>query len=126
MSTPTSWNEVPDPGGPNANREGPGYEIRKGYVHAGYGFGAGPTVLAVGDQFRIGSTTYNVVSINLGGLPWGGYPPNDTVTLSDGGGTVTIAALLGLTSYAPTGGVRSYVRTFAASALSVWGPQTPY
>jgi hypothetical protein len=78
----------------------------------------------VGDQFLIGSTTYTVMSINLVPPAYPGQH-SDTVTLSDGGGTITIAALLGWTSYAPTGGVRSYVRTYAASALSVWGTQTP-
>lgn len=125
MSTPTCWNEVPDPGGPNANRDGSGYEIRKGYVHAGWGFGAGPSVLAVGDVFTAaGGTTYTVQSINLAPPTYPGQP-SDTVTFV-GGTTITVAALLGLTSYAPTGGVRSYVRTTAASALSVWGPQVPH
>jgi hypothetical protein len=126
MSTPTSWTEVPDPGGPAANRDGPGYEVRKGYVHAGYGFGAGPSVLAVGDVFTTASGgTFTVEAINLGGQPWGGYDPDDTVTLSGGVGTIAIVRLLGMTSYAPTGGVRSYVRTYAASSLAVFGTQVP-
>jgi len=79
----------------------------------------------VGDVFTTAGGTFTVQSISLGGVPQGSTPPNDTVTFV-GGTTITIAALLGLTSYAPTGGVRSYVRTFAASSLAVWGMQTPH
>jgi len=125
MSTPTSWNDVPDPGGPGANREGPGYEVRKGYVHAGRGFGAGPSVLAVGDVFTADDgTTYTVQSFSLVAPTYPGQP-SDSVTFV-GGTTVTIAALLDPASYAPGGWVRSYVRTYAASPLSVWGTQAPH
>ena len=45
MSTPTSFNEVVDPGGLANNRQEGTYNVAKGLVDLGYG------ILAVGDQF---------------------------------------------------------------------------
>ncbi len=105
MSTPT-WNEVPDPGGPANNRIGDGYEVRKGYVIVGPG-----PVLAVGDVFTAiggGGPTHTVASIALGGAA-----ASDYVMFGDTGGT-TINELC-----------RYYARTWAASTLSIAGPQFP-
>jgi hypothetical protein len=113
---PSDWNSVPDPGGPAANRDEAGYNIRKGYVDLGQ------SILAVGDQFVSGETTYTVQSINLQYLGVGsGVSNNDTVTFV-GGTTITLAALVG-GSWANGSFTPTYKKTYGATQLTVSGPQ---
>ncbi len=105
MSTPT-WNEVPDPGGPAANRDADGYEVRKGYAIVARG-----PVLAPGDvyiELCAGGPPHTVASIALGGSS-----VRDYVVFTDTSAT-TIDELC-----------RFYLRTHAASTVAIAGPQVP-
>ncbi len=105
MSTPT-WNEVPDPGGPAANRCGDGYEVRKGYAIVGPG-----PVLAPGDVF---------VAIGTGG------PPRTVASIALGGDTVRDYVVFTDTGGTPIDELcRYYLRTHAASTVAIAGPQYP-